>query len=196
MPKPPIRSGTPSTTMAEKAAFREQIKALERQIPEAQRLESDQALRASFLRLPQLEGADTVLLYYGMGFEVDTRPLLDTLLRRGKRVLLPRCLPGGGMEARCYAPDKLRRHRYGMWEPDPGCEAVEAARIDFVLVPALCYDRQRFRLGRGGGYYDRYLAGYGGFTVGLCRDALLQAAVPREDWDRSVSLVLTETEQF
>ena len=196
MPKPPIRSGMLSTTMADKAAFRESIKALEHQIPAAQRLESDQALRDAFLRLPQLAGAETVLLYYGMGFEVDTRPLLDTLLRRGKRVLLPRCLPAGGMEARRYEPDKLRRHRYGMWEPGPVCEAVEAARIDLILVPGLCFDRQRFRLGRGGGYYDRYLAGYGGFTVGLCRDALLQAAVPREDWDMSVSLVLTETEQF
>ena len=55
-----------------------------------------------------------------------------------------------------------------------------------VLVPAVCYDRSRFRLGQGGGYYDRYLSGYGGATVGLCRDALLLERVPRERHDLPV----------
>ena len=63
-----------------------------------------------------------------------------------------------------------------------------------ILVPALCYDRLCRRLGQGGGYYDRYLAGYGGATVGLCREGLLQEAVPVEAHDRPVDCVLTERE--
>ena len=180
--------------MADKAAFRAECKNRERKITQQQRLESDFALQQKFLRLPQLAQADTVLLFYGMGFEVDTRPILDELYRQGKRVLLPRCLPEHRMEARCYDPDRLTHHRYGMWEPSEDCPVVDKGQIDLILVPALCYDRSRVRLGRGGGFYDRYLADFTGFTVGLCRAALLRDAVPRDDWDAPVDLVLTERE--
>lgn len=178
--------------MAEKAAFRAELRAREQRIPEAERLESDRMLCERFLALPQVARAETLLLFAGMGAEVDTRPVLARLARRGKTVLLPRCLPGSEMEARRWVPGHLVRHRYGMLEPDAGCARVEKAGIDLILVPALCYDRQGFRMGRGGGFYDRYLADYSGFTVGLCRDALLCEAVPRQAWDRRVDLVLTE----
>ncbi len=167
----------------------------ERALDDDARRESDETLRQRFLSLPQLEAAQTVLLFAGMGREVDTLPLLTELERRGKQVLLPRCLPDHGMEARRYAPERLLRHPYGMLEPDPQyCQRVEPEEVDLILVPALCYDRHRFRMGRGGGYYDRYLIACTGFTVGLCRDRLLCDAVPREPWDRPVELVVTETE--
>lgn len=182
--------------MAEKAALRAECKTRERELTAQQRLASDLALQKRFLDLPQLAEAHTVLLFYGMGLEVDTRPLLDELQRQGKRVLLPRCLSGHRMEAREYHPQRLSRHRYGMWEPTEDCPVVEKGDIQLALVPALCYDRRRVRLGRGGGFYDRYLADFNGFTVGLCRDVLLRAELPREDWDARVELVLTETQAF
>jgi len=73
---------------------------------------------------------------------------------------------------------------------------LDPGEIDLILVPALCYDRRRFRLGQGGGYYDRYLANYRGRTVGLCRDLVLQDALPREATDLPVGLVLTESMFF
>ena len=182
--------------MADKAAFRAVLRQQERALSAAERMASDAVLRERFLSLPELGRAQTVLLFSGMGMEVDTRPLLDTLYGGGKTVLLPCCLPGNGMEARRYVPGRLVRHCYGMMEPEAGCEVVEKAEIDLILVPALCYDRSCFRMGRGGGYYDRYLADFGGYTVGLCRDALLCDAVPREAWDRPVELVLTETQRM
>lgn len=182
--------------MADKAAFRAGWRQREQALTRMELAESDVCLRRRFLELPQVERAASVLLFSGMGAEVDTRPLLEELSRQGKRVLLPRCLPRGGMEARRYDPDKLVRHQYGMLEPAPDCERVEKDGIDLILVPALCYDTRCYRMGRGGGYYDRYLADFAGATVGLCRDALLCAAVPRDPWDRPVGLVLTETKRF
>ena len=182
--------------MADKASFRAQMRERETDIPESARLESDRLLREQFLALDAVERAHTLLLFYGMGYEVDTRPLLDALRARGKRVLLPRCLPGHRMEARQYDPARLQQHRYGMWEPDETCPVVEQGEIDLILVPALCYDRQGRRMGRGGGFYDRYLADFGGVTVGLCRSALLCEAVPTDPWDRPVQCVLTERGRF
>lgn len=182
--------------MADKAAFRAEWKRRERELSPGELAESNGRLCRRFLALPQVEEARTVLLFFGMGAEVDTRPLLEELTRRGKRVLLPRCLSQGQMEARRYAPDRLTRHQYGMLEPGQDCERVEKSGIDLILVPALCYDTQCYRMGRGGGFYDRYLTGFAGATVGLCRDALLCGGVPREPWDRPVELVLTETKRF
>ena len=182
--------------MAEKADFRAALRARERELSEADRLESDRLLCARFLSLPQVERAETLLLFAGMGLEVDTRPILETLYQGGKTVLLPRCLPNHEMEARRYVPGRLTRHRYGMLEPDTSCALADKPEIGLILVPALCYDRQCFRMGRGGGFYDRYLADYEGFTVGLCREALLCEAVPQEKWDRGVDLVLTERRLF
>lgn len=159
----------------------------------AERRRSDVILLQRFLELPWTAEADTLLLFYGVGAEPDTGHLLLELWRQGKRVLLPKCLPGRAMEARLVrSGDDLRPGAFGIPEPLDTCPTVDRGEIDLILVPALCYDLSCRRLGQGGGYYDRYLAGYGGRTVGLCREGLLQRELPVEDHDRAVDLVLTE----
>ena len=72
-----------------------------------------------FLALPEVEGADTVMVFYGTGREPDTVPLIQALLDRGKRVALPVVLPHRGMEARqVLALDRLVPNRFGIPEPD------------------------------------------------------------------------------
>ena len=65
-------------------------------------------------------------------------------------------------------------------------------KIDLVLVPALAFDKECYRLGHGGGYYDRYLPRTRAFTVGLAREKMLFDRVPREAHDVPVMLVITE----
>ncbi len=178
--------------MVDKAAFRQSMQERERTISVSQQEESDFLLQKQFLALAEVQQAETILLFYGMKKEINTQPMLTALQRHGKRVLLPRCLPQHQMEARIYHPQKIKQHRYGMWEPDEDCAVVEKAEIDLILVPALCFDRQGRRMGRGGGYYDRYLADYSGVTVGLCREVLLCDEVPIDPWDQPVKLVATE----
>ena len=145
-----------------------------------------------FLALPWTAEADALLLFYGVGAEPDTGHLLLELWRQGKRVLLPKCLPGRAMEARLVrSGDDLRPGAFGIPEPLESCPRVEKGDIDLILVPALCYDLSRRRLGQGGGYYDRWLAGFAGFTAALCRSALLLERIPREPFDRGVELVVT-----
>lgn len=182
--------------MADKAALRQEIRRRESALRPEARLESDALLRRNFLNHPQVARAETILLFAGMGLEVDTRPLLEQLEGQGKRICLPRCLPGHAMEARRYDSARLVRHRYGMLEPNLSCPVVDKAQIDLILVPGLCFDRRCFRLGRGGGFYDRYLADFQGVTLSLCRQVLLCEAVPVEPWDRPVDAVLTEREEY
>ena len=182
-----------STITAEKAALRRRVRAYLEDLSPRQRRESDDALFARFLSLPQVEAADTLLLYHGMGAEPDTARLFPALWARGKRLCLPRCLPGHGMEARLIRPDSvLLPHRFGMLEPGEDCPPVNRADIGLALVPGLAFDRSGGRLGQGGGYYDRWLAGFSGFTAALCRAPLLLERVPAEGRDLPVALVLTE----
>ena len=98
------------------------------------------------------------------------------------------------MELRQYCPHRPpAKHPFGILEPDEGCPLVPTEEVDLVLVPALCYDRRGFRLGMGGGYYDRWLEQYDSLTVGLCRAALLQDTLPTESHDRPVDMIITPT---
>ncbi len=184
----------PSTITAEKARLRAALTARLHSLSLQERQTSDDRLFARFLSLPQVIRANTLLLYCGMGTEPDTRRLFAPLRAMGKAFCLPRCLQKHQMEVRLAAEGSpLVPHPYGMLEPGPDCPLVTAAQIDLVLVPGLAFDRQGGRLGRGGGYYDRWLAGYSGITVALCRDTVLVERLPVESHDWPVDLVVTET---
>lgn len=187
-----------STTRTEqKQRLREELKGQERRLTRAALIASDRKLTERFLMLKEVAAAETILLYCSMGTEPDTNALLEQLAARGKRMVLPRCLPRRQMETRLYLPHiPLVRHRYGMAEPGEDHPLVGVEEIDLALVPALAYDVHCMRMGRGGGYYDRYLPVFSGVTIGLCRDVLLQEMIPAEPHDQPVDLVLTETRLF
>ena len=186
-----------TTKIEEKQRLREVLKEQERRLTKAALSASDRMLTERFLALPEVASAETILLYCSMGAEPDTTEPIKVLLARGKRIVLPRCLPGRQMETRLYTTEiPLIRHRYGMLEPGQAHPLVGPEEIDLALVPALAYDVRCMRMGRGGGYYDRYLPAFSGGTVGLCRDALLQSKIPAESHDQPVDLVLTETRLF
>lgn len=156
-----------------------------------------QPMLDAFLALPELKAARTVMLFYGVGREPDTTELIEALWEQGKTVLLPKCLPERHMEARQVLPGaRLVYSVYGIPEPDRECPVVSRDKIDLILVPNLCCDKRGYRLGHGGGYYDRYLGGYSGVTVSLCPAQWLQEQLPRDEFDLPVRLVLTETSKW
>ena len=109
-----------STTAAEdKAALRRQVRlTLDGLSPDALR-RSDDALFAAFSALPQVEAASTIFAFWGIpGREPETGRLVQALTARGKRVGLPRMLPGRQMEVRLYDPDRpLVPAAFGILEP-------------------------------------------------------------------------------
>ena len=173
---------------------REELSALSR----SELVRGDNALFARFLALPQVEAAEIIFAFWGIpGKEPDTARLIRELGRRGKTVGLPRMLPGRRMEVRRCDPDRpLVKVSFGISEPGEDCPLIQREDIDLTLVPAVCYDRRGFRLGFGGGYYDRWLEHFSGVTVGLCREAVLQDRVPTEAHDAKVGILLTEGESL
>ena len=186
-----------STIDLEKKALRRRVREELSALTPEQLTQSDRALFRALLDLPQVAAASTIFAFCIPGKEPDTARFIQELTARGKRVGLPRMLPEHRMEVRQYDPDRpLVSVSFGILEPGEDCPLLAREEIDLVLVPAVCYDRQGYRLGFGGGYYDRWLEGFSGFRAGLCRDAVLQDRVPTETHDARVDVLLTETERL
>lgn len=183
-----------STLASQKSNLRISTRKLITAMSAYDRQESDKTLFQAFLALPEVEQAQTIFLFWGItGLEPDTSRLANSLLKLGKKVCLPRVTPNFGMETRTYCPEiPMLPTAYGILEPTEECPLVPMECIDLTLVPALCYDAKGNRLGYGAGYYDRWLKQYSGLTVGLCRERTLQRAIPMEEHDRPVHIVVTE----
>ncbi|WP_211239508.1 5-formyltetrahydrofolate cyclo-ligase [Jiangella gansuensis] len=146
------------------------------------------ALRDVVLALPEVTAARRVACYVSVGREPGTGPLIEALSDTGVDVLLPILLPDGDLDWGVYrGPRALVAAARGLLEPDGvplGPSAVLDA--DVILVPGLAVDRHGFRLGRGGGSYDRVLARRlgRGFSCALLHDGeVLDIPVPREPHD-------------
>jgi len=134
--------------------------------------------------------AETLSTYLPMRGEVDLTPLLAR--HPGKRWAIPRILTRGGMTFHAYDPARLLRHAFGMLEPAPECPAIPPAAIQFVFVPGLAFDRQGWRLGYGGGFYDRFLALCPGLPAGIAYQALLLDHLPHAEYDIPMQVLITE----
>lgn len=179
-----------------KKILRQQMRQALAELSQQEKTWSDGELIQRFLEHPKLAEAKTVLLYYGVGQEIETKGLIQTLLDQGKTVCLPKCLADHQMEARVITSlDDLAPDAYGIPAPGDHCPALEREKMDLILVPGLCFDSRGNRLGQGGGYYDRYLEDYEGVTIGLCREDFFQVNLPREPLDAWVRIVLTEEGQ-
>lgn len=137
----------------------------------------------------------TVFCYVSAGWEVPTLRILDAMFCSGISVCVPRCKANGEMDAVKIASfADLKKGMYDLLEPDTSAEAVLPEQIDVCFVPGLAFDKCGFRLGRGGGYYDRFLCRIRPdcVTVGLMFSDFILETVPTDQYDRAVNHILTE----
>ena len=139
---------------------------------------------------PLLCEAKVILAYYSFPDEVDTHTLIQELVAEGKTVLLPKVLDDTTMELRQYAgPQDLSEGAYHIMEP-MGAPFKDFSQIDVALIPGLAFDTNGHRLGRGKGYYDRFLTAFTGKTIGVCFDFQKVAEVPVDAHDVAVDRVV------
>ncbi|MCD7721871.1 MAG: 5-formyltetrahydrofolate cyclo-ligase [Prevotellaceae bacterium] len=140
-------------------------------------------------RDPRWQASRTALLYHALPDEVCLSPLIEEGFREGKRILLP-VVSGESLQLREYEGEQsLSRGPFGIMEPT-GREFTDLTHIDLALIPALAYDPQGNRLGRGRGYYDRLLPHLArNIYIGVCFPFQLVAAVPHCEHDWKVSEV-------
>lgn len=164
-----------SSTTSAKSILRKEARAARAQLPRAYRAEADAVVARLVTAHPLFADASLVLAYCSVEDEVDTRALIEEALRQGKSVALPRCRPATRTMDwhRIDSLASLKPGYGGIPEPldDPATlvDPTAAGPHALALVPALIIDDAGFRLGYGGGYYDRFLAGFPGVSLGLTR---------------------------
>ena len=181
-----------------KAALRAEMRAVRGAISPAERQRADDAICGKACSLSQFEEAGIVFAYLSFGAEVETRGILEHAWRAGKEVALPRCVAPREMRWFLVSDfEGLERSTLGVEEPplDTDREVLPCNRpASIALVPGLTFDDAGYRLGYGGGYYDAFLAGFAGVSVGLCREAQrssdLRALGVIDSCDRAVDVVV------
>lgn len=176
----------------EKEALRAALRARRAALDTARRQADAEAVCARVLALPVYRHARVVMAYAAVRGELDVAGVLEDVLASGRVLAMPRCEGPGRMRA--YAVEnrgRLAPGTFGIQEPDGSCPAVKAGEIGLILVPGTAFDRAGNRLGQGGGYYDRFLAGTRAVRVGICHDFALLDRVPCAAHDVRMDAVLT-----
>jgi len=181
------------TKTEEKVRLRSALRAAERTLSAGYRRHTDRSIAERLMAMPEYQSAEAVFCFVGTRGEVDTRPILEDAIRRGKTLCVPLCTGDGIMELRQITSlDQLSPGAYGIPEPSPAAPAVGPDEVDFAVIPCVSCDREGRRLGRGGGYYDRFLSGYRSTAVLVCREELLRDEIPMEPHDHVIHWVITE----
>jgi 5-formyltetrahydrofolate cyclo-ligase len=181
---------------ADKAALRKEMYARRRKaFVEGEK--AGNALKLKFLEAVSPPEGARVSGFWPMGSEIDPRPLLEVLSARGHPIGLPVVTaPATPLTFRAWKPgDILKPGGFNTEVPDADKPEIEP---DILLVPLLAFDRQGFRLGYGGGFYDRTLSALretgARLAVGVAFAAQEVEAVPRGDYDQSLDMILTDRE--
>ena len=178
---------------AEKQRIRQETRRICETLTPEYRQEASREITRKVLNMPDWKYAKTVMLYWSLPEEPDTRELMETALREGKTLLLPRCLDAGRMIALPVRDlSKVKAGRMGIPEPEETGDGTAAPEPDLILVPCVAAAPRGVRLGHGAGFYDRFLAKRRGRKVCLCFRALLRADLPAEETDVPVDLVVSD----
>ena len=178
-----------------KMRLREQYRAVREQMDPAEREQADCQICETVRGLWQYRASRQLLVYVSTPIEVDTHRLIVQALADGKRVAVPRCIPGTRNMEFYYidSMDDLEPGSFGVLEPrEDAARLVKDYHHAMCIIPAFSYDYTGYRLGYGKGYYDRFLAGFEGYMIGICYSACVRRSLPHGRFDRPAQLLVTE----
>ena len=176
-----------------KAGLRKEWMAKEAALPRGYMEASNKGISENLFSLPEFQRAENILFFYSIWHEPDTHEMMRRALEQKKTVALPRTYPKGVMTARRITSlEELSPSKFGIPEPSESATVLEPEELDLIVVPAIAFDRDGYRLGHGAGYYDIYLPRTKAFTCGITREKMLVPHVPREAHDVRVNCIVTE----
>ena len=175
-----------------KATLRRQLLAQREAIPLEVWQKKSQEICHLLQATTWLQESKTVLAYFWTKQEPDLTPLFSLNYQWG----FPRCV-GKSLEWHLWQPgDPLEKGPYGILEPSSKAPILTSNMVDLILLPAISCDQQGYRLGYGGGFYDRLLAEPVWSSVrsmGITFDFALQQELPHQEWDQRLKAICTES---
>ncbi|KKE80152.1 5-formyltetrahydrofolate cyclo-ligase [Oceanobacillus caeni] len=160
-----------------------------------ERLEIEQKLRNKLVDSDLWKRAKTIGITISQGFEWDTTPIIKKAWDEGKAVCVPKCLPDKEMVFYIIHDfHLLEKGLYDIPEPNPEkATKVKKQDMDLLIVPGVVFDHNGYRIGFGGGYYDRFLVDFPNETISLASHFQVIEQLPIDSHDLPVTCIVTET---
>lgn len=179
-----------------KHKIRKTIKELMEKHSDLEKSEKSDIIKKKLFNEEMFKKAEVVMFYVSLKDEVDTLPMIDEALKAGKRVCVPVILKeemkliAGEIKDR---KQDLEKQHFGIYQPKKHkVREVPLDDIDLVVVPGVAFDKNNVRLGRGHGYYDRFLSGLPSrtHTIGLCFQFQVLEDLPKHPHDVPVAKII------
>ena len=157
--------------------------------------ELDSRIMNNFFDSTYINESNVIFIYVNMESEINTIDIIIKLLDMGKRVAVPKVLPGNkemvALEIKSLL-DLNESGAFGILEPDMSKKDV-GNEVDLIILPGLAFDKRGYRIGYGGGFYDRFLERYNSIKrVSLCYNFQIIDNIPEEDFDEAIDTIITE----
>lgn len=185
--------------IVDKQKYRKQVQQQISQLSEETYEKRSHMIHNKLLMEPSIMEGKTIALTISVFPEVDTWKLIEQLWVRGKRVVVPKCLHK--VKAMDFYEltsfQQLRSAPMGLFEPDENLtKKWSNTDIDVCIVPGIVFDRRGYRIGYGGGYYDRFLPSFIGKTISIAFHEQLVEEVPFEAHDIAIETLITDQERM
>lgn len=156
---------------------------------------ADRSIFEALKKHPQIQKCKHIMAYVSVSGEVDTYNTMEHLLSEGKKVYVPVVEDNEIKVSEIRDTNDLVPGRFMIPEPYPGKRKyVDPMILEVVIVPGVCFTSEGFRIGRGGGYYDRFLKRISPKThvIGICYSTQIENKIPHDEKDMRVYEVITE----
>lgn len=177
-----------------KAEIRRYFKNFKRRIPQEKKRAYDESIYQNIINSDLYKNAQTIFVYLSMNDEIDTRKFIKKALEDGKKIYVPKIRKKMIMDAVLLSSinDIVLGDFY--IETTKNEEVLDSP--DLSLVPGLCFDDNKYRIGFGGGYYDYYIANHKSTYLGLFYSQCRIDEIPIESFDQKLDYIVTENNIF
>lgn len=181
-----------------KKEIRSQMRDIRRNMSPDLTMKKDNIIFRRVCALEEYRKSNTLVVYVSKELEVDTIHLIRTALGEGKKVAVPRCVENSRIMNMhlINSMEDLEKGSFGLLEPPQGAPILHKTRDALAIVPAFCNDMYGYRVGYGGGYYDRYLSSFQGVKVGINYSECVQKYLINGRYDVPIDLLVTDKAIF
>lgn len=183
------------TVKEQKKLLRKELIAKRKEfLQSGEKQQADERLYEKLINNTDINSAAMVLTYISQPIEADTLQLIDYCFKNRITVAVPKCTDRDMTFYVINSLDDTKTGMYGIPEPKQYCTAADKRLFSdsVCIVPGLSFDGKGYRLGYGKGYYDRFLSGFDGRSIGLCYKAFMAEKIPTDEYDLNVDYVIID----
>ncbi|MDY3006394.1 5-formyltetrahydrofolate cyclo-ligase [Anaerococcus sp. AGMB00486] len=173
-----------------KREMRRYFKALRDRISEYERETWNEEIRKKLFNLDKFRNASEIFTYLSKNDEVDTRKIIEKSWKMGKKVYIPKIT-----EDRKMIPVLLESFNdltYGLYDIETSKNRKTSNKIEISLVPGLSFDKNRHRIGYGGGFYDKFIKDNESFYIGLFYDISESFNLNLDPLDEKLDMIISD----